>query len=157
MYHNAFPRYYQLVPVEAVSHQKSPLKKKFPGFCPSERNPLPFRKYPVGVVQHTPAAGPLRAPRCRATRTAPSGRGLHADGHGVYPVYPAGSGRWAAESVYPAASGRRLGLHADGHGVYPVYPAGSGRRWAAESAYPAGSGRRWAAESEHVGFESVVP
>ena len=62
MYHNAFPRYYQLVPVEAVSHQKSPLKKKFPGFCPSERNPLPFRKYPVGVVQHTPAAGPLRAP-----------------------------------------------------------------------------------------------
>ena len=61
LYHNAFPRYYQLVPVEAVSHQKSPLKKKFPGFCPSERNPRPFRKYPVGVVQHT-AAGPLRAP-----------------------------------------------------------------------------------------------
>ena len=63
LYHNAFPRYYQLVPVEAVSHQKSPLKKKFPGFCPSEKNPLPFRHYPagVGVVQHT-AAGPLRPP-----------------------------------------------------------------------------------------------
>ena len=39
LYHNAFPRYYQLVPVEAVSHQKSPLKKKFPGFCPSESFP----------------------------------------------------------------------------------------------------------------------
>ena len=63
LYHNAFPRYYQLVPVEAVSHQKSPLKKKFPGFCPSERNSA-LQKYPgpVGVIQHTPAAGPLRAP-----------------------------------------------------------------------------------------------
>ena len=119
LYHNAFPRYYQLVPVEAVSHQKSPLKKKFPGFCPSES--FPSESIP-SVSSSTRRPG-RSGHRCRATRTAPSGRGLHADGHGVYPVYPAGSGRrWAAESVYPAASGRRWDAQSEHGGFEWVVP-----------------------------------
>ena len=70
LYHNAFPRYYQLVPVEAVSHQKSPLKKKFPGFCPSERNPSALPKQTRRC--RTAHAGGRAAPGTRAARcTAP--------------------------------------------------------------------------------------
>ena len=60
LYHNAFPRYYQLVPVEAVSHQKSAHtreKRNSRGFA-RLRKPSALPKHPV---QHT-AAGPLRAP-----------------------------------------------------------------------------------------------
>ena len=95
LYHNAFPRYYQLVPVEAVSHQKSPLKKKFPGFCPSERNPSALPKQTRRC--RTAHAGGRAAPGTGAARRARR-RGLYADGH---VVYPAGSGRrWAAESEH---------------------------------------------------------
>ena len=96
LYHNAFPRYYQLVPVEAVSHQKSPLKTKFPGFCPSREKPsaLPTLSR---RCRCRPAHGGRAAPATGAARRARR-RGLYADGH---VVYPAGSGRrWAAESEH---------------------------------------------------------
>ena len=75
MYHNAFPRYYQLVPVEAVSHQKSPLKTKFPGFCPSREKPsaLPTlsrrcRCRPAHGGWAAPATGAARRARRRGMR-----------------------------------------------------------------------------------------
>ena len=117
LYHNAFPRYYQLVPVEAVSHQKSPLKKKFPGFCPSERKLCPSETTPS-------VSSSTRRPGRSGQRDAHgAGACLHADGHVGYPVYPAVSGRrWAAESVYPAASGRRWAAQSEHGGFERVVP-----------------------------------